>query len=169
MKHNPTHDLLKVWVKSPVLRGADLLIASACLPYVNEELFRKVSEGKVALLACPEGEGSVHYGKLATIFRVSKPRSVTVVTVDGSPHCFTLHASVNLAEYLVGSKLGVKHYVVVDGVELVEVSDDAVRLARYLSLVDKALRMYPELLDELSKHSLEYTSLRGRSRSPHKP
>ena len=32
------------WVKAPILRDRDLLIASACLPYVNPELFRKLAK-----------------------------------------------------------------------------------------------------------------------------
>lgn len=155
-----THKLLNIWVKSPLLKGTDLLIASACLPTVNKELFQKISKGKVVLLACPEEESPIHYGKIATIIRSSRPRTVTVVTIDGSPHCFTLHASINLAEYLLGTKLSKKHYVVIDGKELVEISDNAVRLARYLSIIDKVLKQHPELLNELSKHSLEYTLLR---------
>ncbi len=155
--------LLNTWVKSPILRGADLLIVSACLPDVNKKLFQEISEGKVVLLACPEEESPIHYGKIATIVRSSQPRTVTVVTIDGSPHCFTLHASLNLAEYLLGVKLAKKHYVVVDGKELVEIADDTVRLARYLSIVDKVLKQHPELLSELSKHSLEYRLKRGHS------
>jgi len=148
-----------MWVKSPVLKGADLLIASACLPSVNKELFQEISEGKVVLLACPEEESPIHYGKIATIIRSSQPRTVAVVTIDGSPHCFTLHASLNLAEYLLGTRLSKKHYVVVDGRKLVEITSNAVRLARYLSIIDKVLKQHPELLDELSKHSLEYALL----------
>ena len=159
MSSKPAYKLLNTWVKSPVLKGADLLIASACLPSINEELFQEISEGKVVLLACPEEESPIHYGKIATIIRSSQPRTVTVVTIEGSPHCFTLHASVNLAEYLLGTKLSKKHYVVVDGEELVEISDNAVRLARYLSIVNKVLKQHPELLDELGKHSLEYALL----------
>jgi len=158
-----TYKLLNVWVKSPVLRNADLLIASACLPNVNKDLFEKISKGKVTLLACPEEEGPAHYGKIATIIRSSKPRTITVVTIDGSPHCFMLHASLNIAEYILGAKLSKKHYVVVDGKDLIEVSDNAVRLARYLSLINDLLNKYPEILNELRRHSLEYLLLKQRS------
>ena len=148
------------WVKAPILRGRDLLIASACLPYVNPELFRKLAEGKTVLLACPERESPAHYGKIASIIRSSKPRSITVVTIDGSPHCFTLHASANEAEYILGEKVEKRHYVVVNGEKLVEVSPDAVRVARYLHLVDKLVKEHPEILKELEKVSLEYRQAR---------
>ncbi len=148
--------LMNVWVKAPLLRGADLLIASACLPAVNQELFMELSRGRVALLACPEEEQATHYGKIANIIRSSKPRSITVVTIEGSPHCFTLHASINAAEYLLGTRIQRKHYVVVDGRELVEISPEAVRIARYLHLVDRLVKENPWILEELGKHSLEH-------------
>lgn len=145
-----------IWVKTPILKGADILIASACLPYVSHELFEKLSKDKVVLLACPERENPTYYGKIASIIRSSKPRSITVVTVDGSPHCFTLHASANEAEYILGEKVEKKHYVVVNGRELKEISPNAVRVARYLHLVDELLREKPEVLEKLRKLSLEY-------------
>ena len=150
-----------IWVKTPILRNADLLIASACLPYVNPEIFKELSRDRVVLLACPERENPTHYGKIASIIRSSKPRSIVVITIDGSPHCFTLHASVNEAEYILGEKLDKKHYVLVNSKELKEISPDAVRVARYLHLVDELIREKPEILEKLKKHSLEYRRYLG--------
>lgn len=150
-----------IWVKTPILKGADIVIASACLPYVNYELFSKLSKGKVVLLACPERENPTHYGKIASIIRSSKPKSITVVTIDGSPHCFTLHASVNEAEYILGEKVERKHYVVVDGRELREITPNTIRVARYLHLVNELLRSKPEILEELRRVSLEYRKAIG--------
>ncbi len=144
-----------------MLKGADILIASACLPYVSPKLFEELSKDKVVLLACPERENPTHYGKIASIIRSSKPRRITVVTVDGSPHCFTLHASVNEAEYILGEKVEKKHYVVVNAKELKEISPDAVRVARYLHLVDELLKEKPEVLEKLRKLSLEYRKVLG--------
>lgn len=150
-----------IWVKTPILKGSDILIASACLPYVNPRLFEELSKDKVVLLACPERENPTHYGKIASIIRSSKPRSITVVTIDGSPHCFTLHASVNEAEYILGEKVEKKHYVIVNARELKEISPDAIRVARYLHLVDELLREKPEVLEKLRKLSLEYRKVLG--------
>lgn len=155
-KNNVYPWVWSTWVKAPLLKGSDLLIASACLPLVNPELFEKLSKGKTVLLACPEREPPTHYGKIASIIRSSRPRSITVVTIDGSPHCFTLQASVNEAEYILGEKINKKHYVVVDSRELKEISPDAIRAARYLHIVDRVLRENPEVLRELEKHSMEY-------------
>ncbi|MCY0868216.1 MAG: 4Fe-4S ferredoxin [Desulfurococcus sp.] len=151
--------LWSIWVKAPLLKDSDLLVVSACLPYVNPRLFRELSKGKVVLLACPEAESSAYYGKLASIVKSSKPRSITVVTIDGSPHCLMLHAAANEAEYILGEKVEKKHYVVVGAERLVEVSSDAVRVARYLSLVDELIREKPEIFGELRKLSLEYKSI----------
>uniref|UniRef100_A0A7J2U3J0 4Fe-4S ferredoxin n=1 Tax=Ignisphaera aggregans TaxID=334771 RepID=A0A7J2U3J0_9CREN len=144
------------WVKTPLLKGRDLVIASACLRFINNDVLEKLGRGKVVLFACPEREHPALYGKIASIIRSSKPRTITVVTVDGSPHCFQLHAAVNEAEYILGEKIDKKHYVVVDGKELHEISPDAVRVARYLHLVEKLVKENPKILEELKKHSLEY-------------
>ncbi len=144
------------WVKTPLLKGRDLVIASACLRFINNDVLEKLGRGKVVLFACPEREHPALYGKIASIIRSSKPRTITVVTVDGSPHCFQLHAAVNEAEYILGEKIDKKHYVVVDGKELHEISPDAVRVARYLHLVERLVKENPKILEELKKHSLEY-------------
>jgi len=154
-----------IWVKAPILKGRDLLIASACLPYVNPELFRRLAKGKTVLLACPEREPPSYYGKIASIIRGSRPRSITVVTVDGSPHCFTLHASVNEAEYILNDEIPREHYVLVDAKELVRISPEAIRVARYLHLVEDLIKKQPSILHELEKHSLEYKyALKRRKR-----
>lgn len=159
------------WVKAPILKGADLLICSACLPVVSPEIFEKISQGKTVLFACPEQESPAHYGKIASIIRSSRPRSVTVVTIDGSPHCFALHASLNEAEYILGEKVNKEHYVVVDARELVKISPDAIRVARYLSIVQEMIERAPEAIGELEKHSEEYRLSRhlGRTSSSSAP
>jgi len=103
------------------MENQEVLIASACLPLVNPELFKKLSENRVVLLACPERESAAYYGKIASMVRSTRPRRIIVATIDGSPHCFTLQASVNEAEYILGEKLEREHYVVVDGRDLVKI------------------------------------------------
>ncbi|RLF14674.1 MAG: 4Fe-4S ferredoxin [Thermoprotei archaeon] len=148
--------LMEVWVKAPLLRNADILIVSECLKYVNKDIFNTLCKGKVTLTVCPENENPELYGKLASIVRSSNPKSITVVTIEGSPHCFLVHAAINEAAYILGEKIPRKHYVVVNGRELVEITPEAVRVARYLSLVDKLIRKNRDILKELRKLSLEY-------------
>ncbi|MGC8982133.1 MAG: 4Fe-4S ferredoxin [Desulfurococcaceae archaeon] len=144
------------WAKAPHLEGNEVLVASACLPVVNPELYEKLSKNRAVLLACPERESAAYYGKLASMIRSTRPRKLVVVTIDGSPHCFALQASVNEAEYILGEKIEREHYVVVDGRELKPISPNAIRVARYLSIVNELVEKNPGVLKELEKHSKEY-------------
>jgi len=151
--------LLSMWVKTPILRDSEILLSSACLPIVDPKVFRELSKDRVTLLVCPEKEGATYYGKIASIVRSSKPRKIVVVTIDGSPHCFILHASVNETEYILGEKLEREHYVLMGG-KLKRISPDAVRIARYLGLVDETISRDPSIIDSLSKLSEEYKMAR---------
>jgi len=148
--------LAEIWVKAPILNNADLLIASECLKNVNEKVWGELARGRVVLTCCPENEPQMVYGKIASIIRSSKPRSITVVTIDGSPHCFQLHAAVNEAVYILKERVKHEHYVLVDAKDLVKISPKAVRVARYLSLVEGLIKKNPWILKELEKHSLEH-------------
>lgn len=148
--------LLKTWVKAPQLKNSDWLIIGECVKYINSNVLKKLSEGRVVLSVCPEADGSLIYGKLASMIRSSNPKSITVLTIDSSPHCLALHAAVNEALYIVKEKVPRKHYVLIDGTQLVEISPNAIRVARYLHLVEKLVKENPEILKELEKHSLEY-------------
>jgi len=148
--------LWSVWVKAPILKVKKLYITSACLPYVNRELFNKIAGDGTVLLACPEREPPTHYGKIASIIRSCEPDEVIVITIDGSPHCLTLQASVNEAEYILGRRVNKRHYVVVDSKELIEVSPNAIRVARYLHIVNNLIRGNNYVEEELRRHSLEY-------------
>ncbi|MCR8433691.1 MAG: 4Fe-4S ferredoxin [Crenarchaeota archaeon] len=153
-------EILSLWVKAKILRGSHWLICSKCLKHVNPNLYSKLAEGKVVLEFCPEENGQLVYGKIASMIRSNKPNKITVVTIEGSPHCLTLQAAVNEAIYIVGEKVEKEHYVLVNGENLVKISPDAVRISRYLSLVDKLISKNPEILKELEKYSLEYQHAR---------
>lgn len=148
--------LNELWVKAPLLKGKDWLVVAKCLKFVNPEVFEKFAKGRIVLECCPENEGSLAYGKLASMIRSSNPKSITVLTVEGSPHCFALQAAVNEALYITKARVPHKHYVLVDASDVVEVDPNSIRVARYLHLVDKLVKKNPEILDELSVHSLEY-------------
>lgn len=145
--------LISTWAKSPNLKDKDVLIVSECLERIYPAAYEKISAGKEVLTACPEAN-EVVYGKLASILKSVKPRSITVLTVECSPHCYLLHAAVNEAFYITGSKIPHKHFICFEG-ELKEISPDAVRLARYLHLVDELLKKDKSVLEKLKKYSLE--------------
>jgi len=147
--------LLETWVKAPFLRDASLLVVGECVQTVSYDVYRKFEEGRVVLTSCPEAEntGSV-MGKLAAIIACSNPKEITVLTMEGSPHCFMLHAALNEAAFVTGSNVPSKHFVVVDG-KATEVSPESVRMGRHLHLVQKCIENYPKILEDLGRHSLE--------------
>jgi len=155
--------LLSTWVKSPILKSKIIYIISACILDININLFKKISKEGTVLLACPEKEGYIHYGKLASILRSNEEYidEVRIITVDGSPHCYTLHASINETEYILGTKIKRKHYVLLDGKELIQIRPESIRVSRYLYLVNKLYEENKEWIErELSKHSLEHKKSR---------
>jgi hypothetical protein len=79
-----------------------------------------------------------------------------VVTIDGSPHCFALQASVNEAEYILGESIEREHYVVVNGRKLIRISPNAIRVARYLSLVNEIIEKNPTWVERLKELSEEF-------------
>ena len=148
--------ILSLWVKTDILKNAVWIICSECLKYVNPRLYQELSREGLVLEFCPEEKGQLVYGKIASMIRSTNPSKIKVVTIDGSPHCFTLHAAVNEAIYILGKKVDKEHYVVLDGKELVKISPESIRVARYLSLVDKLVRKNMWVLEHLRKYSLEY-------------
>ncbi|MEM2200857.1 MAG: hypothetical protein QW162_03165, partial [Ignisphaera sp.] len=54
------------------------------------------------------------------------------------------------------TKINKKHFVVVNGIEIREISPNTIRVARYLHLVDNMLKKVPNELKKLEYLSLEY-------------
>lgn len=87
----------------------------------------------------------------------TKPKSITVLTIDCSPYCYTLHAAVNEAYYITKiseKELPKEHYVCLNG-KVNKISPEAIRLSRYLTLTEKAIKENPKLVEELRMYSLE--------------
>ncbi|MEM4576641.1 MAG: hypothetical protein QW701_04165 [Candidatus Nezhaarchaeales archaeon] len=130
---------MAVSVTSPRLRNKDLLIYSACLPTEYPELFEQAAVGRVPLSVCMSEEHLDKVGfKIATIIAYAKPSSISVLTMDGSPHCTQLHAIVEQVRKIAKEDVSVKHFVVEKGVA-VEVSSEAVYLSRHLSKIHELL------------------------------
>lgn len=154
--HDSNH-LIPTWAKDPSLAGSDWLIVSGCLRRIWPRIFAEASRDRVVLSVCPEAENvAVVYGKMASMIRSGRPRSISVLTVECSPHCYTLQAAVNEAIYIAGAhdiplSLAVCH----DG-EVKPISSEAVRVARYLHLVEDLIRQSPDVLERLERMSLEH-------------
>jgi len=147
--------LMETWVKAPFLRESSLLIVGECVQTTFPRVYKKFEKGRLVLSNCPEAENNgLITSKLATILACANPKEVTVLTVDGSPHCFALHSTLNQTLFLTKAKTPSHHYVIVNG-EALEVDHESVRVGRYLHLVQKCVLNQPEILEELRRYSLE--------------
>lgn len=148
--------LVETWVKASFLRRASLLLTSECAQTVFPEVYKRFVEGHVVLTSCPEAENAeMIMGKLAAILTCSNISDLTLLTMEGSPHCLALHAAANEAMFITKAKIPFRHYVILDG-EITEVSSESVRVARYLHLVQKCIEKCPSILKDLGKLSLEH-------------
>lgn len=149
--------LLETHVKSSFLKQASVLIVGECVRHVFPNIYKRFTKERVVLTCCPEAEKvGLLMGKTATMLACSNPKEIVVLTVDGSPYCFQLHAAVNQAFFITKAKVPLRHIVIVDD-DVREVSAESVRVGRYLHLVQKCIHKYPEIIEELKHYSLEHT------------
>lgn len=130
-------ELLRTNVKSRHI-DRKILVHGACIPVEHPEIFGKFAEG-TALSVCLEEEhiNKVAW-KLASIVRGRGVEELTVLTVDGSPHCVQLHNAAEDVRALF-PKLEVRHYVIEKG-KVFKVGPEAVRKSRHLSEVESLLK-----------------------------
>jgi len=132
-------ELLSTNVKSEVLRKGRLLLYGTCVEAEAPEVFGEFSKGRIPLSVCLEKEHMDKVGfKIATILMTSDPKEMTVLTIDGSPHCLQLHFAAEQAKRIAKSEVNAIHFVIEEG-KSVEVSQDAVETARHLSRIQKLL------------------------------
>jgi len=68
---------------APYLKEADILIASDCVPAAYRPFHRDMVAGKILLVGCPKLDDAEFYRKkLASMFRISQPKSVTVARME---------------------------------------------------------------------------------------
>jgi len=133
-------DLLSTNSGSHLLkREGELRIIGSCLTIEWPEIVREFCGG-LCLSACPERDHiNVIALKVASILARVDVSKVSVLTVDGSPHCLHLHHSVEEAVRISGKELAVEHAVLQRG-KIIPISAKAVKLARYLSRVEDLLK-----------------------------
>ncbi|RLI44486.1 4Fe-4S ferredoxin [Candidatus Bathyarchaeota archaeon] len=154
--------LIETWVKAPFLKGASLLLVSECAQSVYPEVYKRFMKERVVLTSCPEAENAeMLMGKLAAILTCSDIKDLTVLTMEGSPHCLMLHAAANEAMFITKAKVPFSHFVILNG-KAIEVSSESVRVARYLHLVQKCVQKCSDILEDLNGLSLEHRCSRGR-------
>lgn len=158
--------LMETWVKAPFLKGASVLIIGECVRSAFPKLWDEFAKNRIALTSCPQAEGfSGLTEKLATLIKCSSPEEITILSIDGSPHCNMLHFSANAASFLTETDIPTKHLVIARQGDIREISSETVRLSRYLHLVENCIQRCPDLIDDLGSLSLEHKSAEKR-RSP---
>lgn len=121
-----------------------LLIYGECVKDMWPQIFEKFLKDHFATAVCLEAEHmNMVAFKLATMIKNIKPNQVTVLTVDGSPHCVQLHMTVEEVRKIVENlspQTTYKYYVINKG-ELIEVPRKCIKTSRYLSKIKKLLEI----------------------------
>lgn len=116
-----------------------LLIASRCLECEHPKVLKPFLDRYAVATACLEEEHVNVLGfKLLGILGRVELEEVVVLTVDGSMHCVQLHFMVEEVFKLLQPRARRRHLVSVRG-RVVEVSQQAVKIARYLSRIENML------------------------------
>ncbi len=150
--------LLSTNVKYRELQDKPLILISRCLLLTAPDLVSELETRGVVLHACPEEDRDTYHGKIAVMLRCVRPSRIEIYTVDGSPHCFMLHTACETAVFITGLDVEIRHYVIVKS-EIREISREAIRVARYLHLVDELVRKERQITERLRALSLEHRAL----------
>jgi len=122
--------------KGSLIRDRELLLVGTCVAKEHPELLKNF-EGYTVLEFCPEQEHiNMAFYKLTAMMSVA--RSLTVLTVDGSPHCVQLHYIADEVQRYSRTNFPVRHFVLHNG-KLVEISQDAVKTSRYLRKIQNII------------------------------
>ena len=128
-------ELLSIDMGAKQFADARVLLYGKCVPQQYERYLRKLSRGRIAISACLQEQHMDNLGfKLATLLTYQPVREITVLTIDGSPHCAQLHAAAEQAKRITRAPVAIKHYVIEEG-QLEEVTSDTVKIARHLSAI----------------------------------
>lgn len=125
-----------------------LLFYGTCVPDRYPEIFKEFAEGRTPVHACLEDLHMDHVGyKLVNVIKYSKIKELTILTIDGSPHCYQLHTlGQDIKRHFTNEgEMKIFHFVIEKG-KIFEISYQAITLARHLHRVQK-------LLDQEQKNS----------------
>lgn len=98
---------------APYLQGAELLLAADCVPFAYPDFHRTfLRGGKPVLIACPKLDDTGPYvEKLAQIFQVAAPKSLTILRME-VPCCGGLLRVAQQARELAGSDIPMQEVVI---------------------------------------------------------
>ncbi len=136
-------DLLSTNAGSHLLRKEGVLrIVGECIPVEWPEITDRLCDSSICFSSCPERDHiNIIALKIASILSRVDLREIQVVTVDGSPHCLHLHHAAEEALRITGKCVEVRHMVVYKG-KLFQVSQNAVKIARFLHKVDALISKF---------------------------
>lgn len=128
-------------VGDPRLREkGNILLIGSCMKNRYPDIVEKHQESNgssAVLYVCLEETHANQAGfKIGSIVRYSQIDRLTVLTVDGSPHCVQLHFLIEDIKRHFTPEVETDHYVVEKGT-IHQVSAAAVKLARHLSKLDQ--------------------------------
>ena len=141
-ERDQTQYLMRTNVGDKGLRdNPNLLLIGSCMdrfPDVVNDIFEK-DKGQSILHICLEETHVNQAGfKISSIVRYSRIKKVTILTMDGSPHCVQLHYVVEDIKRHFTPEIETAHYVIEKG-NLFEISAEAVKRSRHLSQIQKML------------------------------
>jgi len=117
----------------------NLLLVGSCTdryPDLVKEICEKEG-GHVVIHICLEETHMNQAGfKIGSIVKYSDIKQVTILTVDGSPHCVQLHYAVEDIKRHFAPEIETAHFVIEKG-RLFEISPDTVKRSRHLSKIQK--------------------------------
>lgn len=118
-----------------------LLLVGSCMdrfPEVVKKFSQELEEAVVLQICLEESHVNQAGFKIGSIVRYSGIEKVTVLTVDGSPHCIQLHFVLEDVRRHFTPEIKIAHFVVEKG-KVHEISPQAVKAARHLSKVQRML------------------------------
>ncbi len=133
-------DLLRMNSASRIIRESRrLLVYSSCLDLEAPWVAGEAAPGAPAASVCMEAEHlNVVALKIASIMARVDLEELSILTVDGSPHCLQLHHAAEEAARISGFSGRLRHMIFRRG-KVEEVSREAVKAARYLSKVQRMM------------------------------
>ena len=98
--------------QAPFLKGADILLCADCVPFAMPDFHQNWLKGRALLVGCPKLDNLPAYTqKLAAIYAVAQPRSVTVLRME-VPCCAGLAQAAQRAKEALGSDVPIEVVIV---------------------------------------------------------
>lgn len=119
----------------------NLLLVGSCMDRFPDTV-KEISEkdgGSLVLHVCLEETHMNQAGfKIGSIVKYSDIKKITVLTVDGSPHCVQLHYVVEDIKRHFATDIETAHFVIEKG-KMFEITADSVKRSRHLSKIQKMI------------------------------